>query len=136
MNATRRRRFSLMEIMVVVVIIGLLAGIVITNAMARAEEARHDMTKVTLQQVADALDLYKLKIGQYPTNEQGLKVLTEGDAPQLRKIPIDAWNNEIQYQYPGTRGKAKYDIWSYGANGTEGGEGPDADIYYGEETEK
>lgn len=127
----RRLAFSLMEIMVVVVIIALLAGMVIKNSIGQGELAKVEITKTTLCQVADALNLFKLTTGKYPGTEEGLSVLTEGDTPQLTKMPKDAWDAPVQYQCPGSRGK--FDLWSYGANGVEGGEGVDRDIYYGEE---
>ncbi len=128
----RTRRFSLLEIMVVVVIIGLLAGLVITNAIGQGEEAKVQITKATLSQVGDALKLHKMKYGTFPNNEGGLGVLCEGSNPLLDKKPTDAWNHDIHYMNPGTQG-APFDVWSLGADGVEGGDGVNADIYFNRE---
>ncbi|MDD5434106.1 MAG: type II secretion system major pseudopilin GspG [Nitrospira sp.] len=129
--------FTLIEIMVVLIIIGLLAGIVVPRLMGRTEEAKHTKTIVQIKNLQSALDLYKLDNGYYPTTDQGLQSLTEkpaiGEIPKkwkeggyMDKVPKDAWGNNYVYISPGVHGD--YDLYSYGADGEEGGEGKNADI--------
>lgn len=138
---TRQRKkedgFTLIEIMVVLIIIGLLAGIVVPRLMGRTEEARRTKAAVQIKNLQTALDLYKLDNGMYPSTEQGLDALVEkpavGDIPKnwkeggyIDKIPKDPWGNPYVYISPGVHGE--YDLYSYGADGEEGGEGKNADI--------
>lgn len=129
--------FTLIEIMVVLIIIGLLAGIVVPKLMGRTEEAKHTKTMVQIKNLQSALDLYKLDSGSYPTTDQGLQALVEkpavGEIPKrwkeggyIDKLPKDAWLNNYVYISPGVHGE--YDLYSYGADGEEGGEGKDADV--------
>lgn len=131
------RGFTLIEIMVVLVIIGLLAGIVVPKLMGRTEEAKRTKTAVQIKNFQSALDLYKLDSGIYPSTEQGLQALVEkpsiGEIPNnwkeggyIDKIPKDPWGNNYVYISPGAHGD--YDLYSYGADGEEGGEGRNADI--------
>jgi len=134
-----RRGFTFIEIMVVVVIIGLLIAIVSPNLMDRVEEARKTQTKTQIRNLEQALNLFKLDNGFYPSTEQGLKALIEKPATgripatypeagylEKGKIPVDAWHNPFIYLSPGLFGE--FDIISLGRDGQEGGEGPDADI--------
>ncbi len=129
--------FTLIEIMVVLIIIGLLAGIVVPRLMGRTEEAKRTKTAVQIRNLQSALDLYKLDSGNYPSTEQGLQALIEkpaiGEIPKnwkedgyIDKIPRDAWGNNYVYISPGIH--ADFDLYSYGADGEEGGEGKNADI--------
>ncbi len=129
--------FTLIEIMVVLIIIGLLAGIVVPKLMGRTEEAKRTKTTVEIKNLESAIDLYKLDSGSYPTTDQGLQALVEkpaiGEIPKkwkeggyIDKIPKDAWGNNYVYISPGVHGE--YDIYSYGADGEEGGEGKNTDI--------
>lgn len=129
--------FTLIEIMVVLIIIGLLAGIVVPKLMGRTEEAKRTKSAVQIRNLQSAIDLYKLDNGSYPTTDQGMQALVEkpavGEAPKrwkeggyIEKVPKDAWGNNYVYISPGVHGE--YDIYSYGADGEEGGEGKDADI--------
>jgi general secretion pathway protein G len=131
------RGFTLIEIMVVLIIIGLLAGIVVPKLMGRTEEAKHTKTMVQIKNLESALDLYKLDSGNYPSTEQGLQALVEkpaiGEIPKnwkeggyIDKIPKDPWSNPYVYISPGVHGD--YDLYSYGADGEEGGDGKNADI--------
>jgi general secretion pathway protein G len=137
MNAIARpteRGFTLLEIMVVVVIIGLLAAIVVPNFIGNIDTAAINRARQDIRGVETALDLYRLDNFRYPSTEDGLEALVSNpgeDAapnwkPYLRRIPMDPWNNPYQYAYPGQR--SNYDVFTYGADGREGGEGIDADI--------
>jgi len=129
--------FTLIEIMVVVFILALLAGIVVPKIMGRTDEARRTTGKVQIKNIEEGLHLYKLDNGVYPTTEQGLSALitkpTIGSIPQhwrdggyLPKIPKDPWGHEYAYISPGAHGD--YDLLSYGGDGEQGGDGKDADI--------
>ena len=129
--------FTLIEIMVVLIIIGLLASIVVPRLMGRTEEAKRTKTAVQIRNFQSALDLYKLDSGNYPTTDQGLQALVEkpaiGEIPRnwkeggyIDKIPKDAWGNNYIFISPGIH--TDFDLYSYGADGEEGGEGKNADI--------
>ena len=129
--------FTLIEIMVVLIIIGLLASIVVPRLMGRTEEAKRTKTAVQIRNFQSALDLYKLDSGNYPTTDQGLQALVEkpaiGEIPKnwkeggyIDKIPKDAWGNNYIFISPGIH--TDFDLYSYGADGEEGGEGKNADI--------
>ncbi|MDR2527749.1 MAG: type II secretion system major pseudopilin GspG [Synergistaceae bacterium] len=138
-SAPRKRRgFTLIEIMVVVVILGLLAAIVVPNVVARVAEARRTAAKTQIESFASALEMYRLYTGSYPTTQQGLDALFHKPtiAPVPKKyppepymkgnLPDDPWGNPYIYRCPGERGA--YDIVSTGPDGEEGGEGANADI--------
>jgi len=126
--------FTLLEIMVVVVIIGLLAAIVVPNFVGNIDKAAMSRAKQDIRGIETALNLYRLDNFRYPSTSDGLQALVtnpgEANAPnwkaQLRKLPIDPWNHPYQYAYPGQHGE--FDVFSYGADGQEGGEGINADI--------
>lgn len=132
----RARGFTLIEIMVVVVIIGLLAAIVAPTVIGRIDTAAINRAKQDIRSIETALDLYRLDNFRYPSNEEGLQALVtnpgETSAPNwktggyLRQLPLDPWNNPYQYEYPGRRGNV--DLFTYGADGQEGGEDINADI--------
>jgi len=134
-----RRGFTLIEIMVVMVILGILAGLIIPRIMGRPEEARRTKARVQIESIETALKLYRLDSGSYPTTEQGLQALVEppavGKLPiawreggylEKGKVPKDPWGNEYVYLCPGIHGD--FDLISYGADGETGGEGKDQDI--------
>jgi general secretion pathway protein G len=135
----REDGFTLIELMVVIVIIGLLAGIILPRFMGQADKARVDTTKTQMVGLETALKMYKLDNGNYPTTEQGLKALVElptvGNLPknwrkggylEKGKVPKDPWKNEFIYICPGSHGD--FDISSLGADGEAGGEDFDKDI--------
>jgi len=131
--------FTLIEIMVVIVILGILAGLIVPRIMGRPEEARRMKARVQIESIETALKLYKLDNGSYPTTEQGLQALVEppavGQLPRAwreggylekGKVPKDPWDNEYVYLCPGVHGEL--DLISYGADGEPGGEGKYEDI--------
>lgn len=141
-SVTRLNRasgFTLIEVMVVIVILGVLAALIVPNVMGRGEKAKVDTSAITLKGVAGALDQYKLDNGKYPSMQDGgLDALVNQPASAKNWMqggyvkggyPKDSWENDIQYVIPGAEGRA-FDLYSFGADGKEGGEGTDADIYY------
>lgn len=131
--------FTLIELMVVIVILGILAGLIVPRIMGRPEEARRMKARVQIESIETALKLYKLDSGYYPTTEQGLQALVEppavGQLPKAwrkggylekGKVPKDPWDNEYVYLCPGVHDD--FDLMSYGAEGEPGGEGKDEDI--------
>lgn len=136
-NTARQGGFTLIEIMVVMVILGLLVAIVAPNLMGRSDQARVTVAKTQMKQIGNALSLYKLDNSRYPSTEQGLRALVEKPtgSPEPRNwnpdgylpsLPEDPWGNPYDYYSPGLTGP--YDLVSYGADGREGGEGLDADL--------
>ena len=128
--------FTLVELMVVIVIIGLLAAIVAFNVIPMGDKARVEKAKSDISTIEQALEMYKLQNLRYPTTAEGLQALVKApssaDASQyqaggyIKKLPDDPWGRPYLYASPGQHGEA--DVWSDGADGKEGGEGVDADI--------
>jgi general secretion pathway protein G len=132
-----RSGFTLIEIMVVIIILGILVGLIVPRLMEKPEKARMVKAQMQIESISAALKEYKLDNGDYPTTEQGLESLVEkpsiGKIPKkypdkgyLPKIPKDPWGNDYVYISPGEHGD--FDLISYGADGEEGGEGKDADV--------
>lgn len=138
MRRGAQQGFTLIEVMVVVVILGILAALIVPNVMGRGEKAKVDTSKITLANVASALDQYKLDNNKYPTTQEGLDALINQPAGAKNWMaggylkggaPKDSWDNDLQYVAPGSEGRP-YDLYSFGADGKEGGEGNDADLYF------
>ena len=124
------RGFTLIEIMVVVVIIGLLAAIVAPAVIGRIDTASINRARQDIRTIESAVNLYRLDKLAYPTMDEGLDVLVTppgGTQSFLPRLPVDPWNRPYYYQIPGERG-GDFDVFTYGADGQEGGEGIDADI--------
>jgi general secretion pathway protein G len=133
-RSVRLRGFTLIEIMVVVVIIGLLAAIVAPNFIGQVDTAAINKAKQDIRGIETALRLYRLDNFQYPTTAEGLEALVSNPGgpradqwqQYLQRLPMDPWDREYRYQNPGQHGDI--DVFTYGRDGQEGGEGVDADI--------
>jgi general secretion pathway protein G len=132
----RQRGFTLIEIMVVIVIIGIMASFVVVNVMPSLSTASKTKAKQDIRAYETALNLYRLDNFKYPSTDQGLKALEQQPTdPSIRnwrqggytQVKKDPWNNDYHYASPGTHGQ-EYDLWTFGADGQEGGEGDSADI--------
>lgn len=135
-NGERRAGgFTLLELLVVLVILSLLAGLVGPQVMKHVGASKTKTAQVQIEELATALDVYRLETGAYPTTAQGLALLVEKPAgldawngPYLRKpvLPRDPWGREYRYRSPGEHGQ--YDLYSLGADNAEGGDGENADV--------
>lgn len=129
--------FTLIEIMVVLVIIGIMAALIVPRVLGRAEDARKVAAKSDISSISNALKLYNLDNMRYPTNQQGLQALitkpsvapipnSYKDGGYLDKLPTDPWGNQYQYQNPGRHGEI--DVYSFGPNGSANGSEDDAGV--------
>lgn len=128
-KSEHQQGFSLIEIMVVVVIMGVLAALVVPNVMDRPDQARSIAAKQDVGAIMQALKLYRLDHGRYPSVTEGLDVFVGKQGKGTRymdRVPNDPWNRPYQYLNPGVHGEI--DVFSLGADGKPGGEGVDADI--------
>ena len=134
-RGARQAGFTLIELMVVLVIIGVLAALIVPNVLDRADDARATAAKTDVNNIVQALKLYRLDNQRYPTAEQGLQALVARPSaapapsnwkPYLERLPNDPWGRPYQYLNPGVKGEI--DVMSYGADGQPGGEGKNADI--------
>jgi general secretion pathway protein G len=135
LRPAKSKGFTLIELMVVLVIIGVLAALIVPNVLDRADDARVTAAKTDIANLTQALKLYKLDNQRYPTGEQGLQALvakpTSGPVPAnwrpyLDKLPNDPWAHSYIYMNPGVKGEI--DVLSFGADGQAGGDGKNADI--------
>lgn len=135
-----QRGFTLIEIMVVVVILGILGALIVPNIISKPDEARVAAARSDIQSIATALEFYLLDNSTYPSTDQGLEALVSapsgypeaknwGPDSYLKKLPVDPWGEPYMYVSESSR---EFDIYSFGADRREGGEGVDADIYYSE----
>ena len=138
LRASTQRGFTLIEIMVVVVIIGVLGAIVVPQFMSRPDQAKVTAAHTDIQAISTALEMYRLDTFNYPSTQQGLEALVTRPTgtplarnwnPQgyLKSLPVDPWGTPYQYLNPGTH-SAGYDLFSFGADGVQGGEGFATDI--------
>ncbi len=136
----RQQGFTLIEIMVVVVILGILGALIVPNIISKPDEARVAAARSDIQSVATALEFYLLDNSTYPSTDQGLEALVSapsgypeaknwGPDSYLKKLPMDPWGEPYMYVSESSR---EFDIYTFGADRREGGEGVDADIYYSE----
>ena len=138
----KRRGFTLIELMIVIIIIGLLAGLVGPKLFGKLTQAKQKAAKAQIELFGTALDAFRLDVWRYPTTEEGLKALREKPSgveewkgPYLPKdIPLDPWGRPYLYKCPGDHGE--YDLLSYGLDGVEGGEGENQDIVSWKDTSK
>ncbi|HYM34464.1 MAG TPA: type II secretion system major pseudopilin GspG, partial [Steroidobacteraceae bacterium] len=132
---SREHGFTLLEIMVVIVIIGILSALIVPGIVGQIEKARVTKAQHDIRAIESALEMYKIDNFHYPTTEQGLKALVEKpvDAKNWKpggyvdRLEKDPWDTNYQYAFPGTHGRP-FDLFSYGADGKEGGEDYDADV--------
>lgn len=133
------RGFTLLEVLVVIIVLGLLAGLVGPQIMGRVSEARGATARTQIEMISVALDSYRLDNGRYPTTQQGLQALRAAPVseprannwrgPYLRReVPMDPWGRPYQYVSPGEQNPQSYDLFTLGLDGLAGGEGEDSDI--------
>lgn len=138
LRTSTQRGFTLIEIMVVVVIIGVLGAIVVPQFMSRPDQAKVTAARTDIQAISTALEMYRLDTFNYPSTQQGLEALVTRPSgtplarnwnPQgyLKSLPVDPWGTPYQYLNPGSH-SAGYDLFSFGADGVQGGEGFATDI--------
>ncbi len=134
-SARAQRGFTLLELLVVLVILGMLAALAGPRVMKYIASSKTDTTKLQIEELSAALDMYKLEVGRHPNTQEGLQALVEApggatnwNGPYLKKktVPKDPWGVEYRYVSPGQHGSV--DISSFGADGREGGEGEDRDV--------
>ena len=137
---TKRHRketaFTLIEIMVVVIILGVLAATIIPKFMGTTHEAKVSAAKAHVAELESALERLYVHMDRYPTTEEGLKLLVEAPAgedkkwrgPYIKQLRNDPWGNQYQYRAPGVHHTTSFDLWSRGADGVDGGQGNGADV--------
>jgi len=128
----RRRAFTLLEVLMVIVILGILAALVVPNLIGTREGAMIDTTKIKIKSMGTSLDTFNLHCGRYPTTDEGLNALLDKPdddeiaerwrGPYLKEAPKDAWGHTLNYESPGTYNETSYDLSSAGSNGQPGDE--------------
>ena len=135
-NNRTQSAFTLIEIMVVVIILGVLAATIIPKFMGTTHEAKVSAAKSHVAELESALERFYVNMDRYPTTEEGLKLLVEPPTgndknwkgPYIKQLRSDPWGNQYQYRAPGVHHTTGFDLWSRGADGVDGGEGNGADI--------
>jgi general secretion pathway protein G len=135
-NRNKRAGFTLVEIMVVVVILGILAATIVPQMMNTTKDAKVGAAKADIVQLKNAIERFNINMDRFPTTEEGLKVLVDPPSegkdswrgPYIEKVLNDPWKNPYQYRAPSTHRTGFYDVWSRGADNADGGEGENADI--------
>jgi general secretion pathway protein G len=130
------RGFTLIEIMVVVIILGILAATIIPTFMNTTDDAKVGTAKANIAEIESALERFNIHMDRHPTTEEGLKVLVEPPSdndkkwrgPYVKMLRPDPWGNPYQYRNPGVHAKSGFDLWSRGADGADGGEEKGADV--------
>jgi len=136
-GSRRTRAFTLVEVLVVLVIIGILAGLIVPRLLRHPGRAKRTVAVQQITQLENMLSVFKLETGRYPTAAEGLDALLE--APEdvteewagpycKEKDLLDPWKQRFNYEYPGTHNEDGIDVWTYGADGVEGGEGENGDL--------
>lgn len=133
MNISKQAGFTLIEIMVVVIIIGLLSAVILPNVLGQREKAAKTKAEADISTISNQLQLYRLDNFVYPSTSEGLQALVTNPGKStwtgyLNKIPKDPWGNQYQYAFPGSNNANGFDLWSTGADSQSGGEGANADI--------
>ncbi|MEY4387863.1 MAG: hypothetical protein RLY20_3146 [Verrucomicrobiota bacterium] len=131
------RGFTLIEIMVVVIILGILAATIIPQFVGTTNDAKISAAKAQISELESALERLYVNMDRYPTPDEGLKILVDAPAgddaakwrgPYIKQLRKDPWGNDYQYRAPGTHHTSSFDIWSRGSDGADGGEKEAADI--------
>ena len=128
--------FTLIEMMVVVVIIGIIAAVIVPQFTGTTHDAKVSTAKSNIAELGSALERFNIHLDRYPTSEEGLKVLVEAPAgeenkwrgPYITLLRPDPWGNPFQYRNPGSHRASGFDLWSRGADGVDGGQGDGTDI--------
>nr|WP_086938384.1 type II secretion system major pseudopilin GspG [Thaumasiovibrio occultus] len=139
MRKQKQKGFTLLEVMVVVVILGIMAAMVVPNLLGNVDVADQNKAVTDISQIETTLERYRMDNRVYPSVDQGLDALTAKPTsgpeprnypsePYLRRLPNDPWGNPYVYVYPGEKNANSYDVYTLGADGQEGGEGINADI--------
>lgn len=126
--------FTLIEIMVVVIIISILSALVAPQFFSKLDQAKEIAVQNDIKSIEGQMAMYRLDNFNYPSSGEGIKALVSSTGkktwrgPYLKKMPLDPWKNEYQYQFPGTRNPDGFDVWSLGSDGQPGGEGNASDL--------